>query len=90
MIKVICIFFAIYVILSLTILCVVAYKWMKYKETNDSNICRNCVHYKNINIVLDDLIEDQGRCNLADESGESRIFVHDCDKCENFQQKSNL
>lgn len=88
MIKVICIFFAIYVILSLTILCVVAYNWSKFKNKN-SRICEYCAHYKNINIILDNISEGLGRCNLADESGESRIFVHDCDKCENFQQKSN-
>lgn len=90
MIKAICVFFVIFFIMSLIILCVVAHKWMKYKETNKSNICRNCVHYKSINIVLDDLNEDQGRCNLADESGESRIFVLGHDKCENFQQKPNI
>ena len=88
MIKVICIFFAIYVVLSLIILCVVAYNWTKFKNKN-FGICEHCVHYKNINIILDNINEGLGRCNLADESGESRIFVYNCDKCENFQQKSN-
>lgn len=90
MAEVLCVFFVIFFILSLTILCVVVHKWMKYKETNESNICRNCVHYKNVNIVLDGLAGDLRRCNLADESGESRMFVYGCDKCENFQQKPNL